>query len=379
MKSYNNNNTIKMTNENRKYTKFKLINICALALLFTTTTASSQPLDFFSVNEPDSQDYSTDSDQPLNRDFDLRQVQKAFNDSDPKENIKRFTYDPNQIYKVKLRLHISTIIHLPKGEEILAYSLGDSGSFEVQTFENNIPNIINIRSLYAGIDSNLSIITKSGNNYSFYLRSYPVKARELPDFIVYIETPKQQPSWQFVSSNDNEIISNKQETNIIAPSSNSKYQKRLELLNQLKQDNDYLKQLDDPYKININYTMKGDEEIAPFGVYDDGTWTYFDFRKDFVSNRLPVIYKVVDGYDSIVNTRVENGFLIAESLSKSGWTLKNGDKVVCIRPKKSEFDYNNDEENSKFSQIIGKLFNKNEVKQKQDSQAAEITGGSNGL
>jgi type IV secretory pathway VirB9-like protein len=79
--------------------------------------------------------------------------------------------------------------------------------------------------------------------------------------------------------------------------------------------------------------MFGDKEIAPFGVYDDGKWTYFDFRKHFISNRLPVAYKVIDKYDSIVNVRVENGFLIAESLSPEGWTLKNGKKTICIRPK----------------------------------------------
>ena len=347
-----------MIKRNINYRKSKLINVCVLALLFTTTTASSKPLDFFSINESDSQDYSQDSDQPLNRDFDLRQIQRAFNNSDPKENIRRFTYNPDQIYKIKLRLHISTIIHLPKGEEILAYSLGDSNSFEVQTFENNIPNIVNIRSLYAGVDSNLSIITKLGNNYSFYLRSYPVKAKELPDFIVYIENPRQSTSWQFVSSDKNVSDKDNNSKEYVAPQNNIKYTKRLELLNQLKQDNDYLKQVEDPYKININYTMKGDEEIAPFGVYDDGTWTYFDFRKDFISNRLPVIYKVIDGYDSIINTRVENGFLIAESLSKSGWTLKNGEKVVCIRPSRSELRYDDHKQQSKFSQIINKLFNK---------------------
>jgi len=82
--------------------------------------------------------------------------------------------------------------------------------------------------------------------------------------------------------------------------------------------------------------MAGEEEIAPYAVYDDGNWTYFDFRdQGFANDRLPVIYKVVDGFDSIINSRVENGFLVAESISKEGWTLKNGHKVVCVRPKKS--------------------------------------------
>lgn len=272
-----------------------------------------------------------ESDQPLRRDFDLRQVQSAYNDSHPKDNIQRYSYNPSQIYKIKLRLHMNTMIYLPNGEEILAISLGDSSAFTASTFQDTIPNLVNVRSVYSGVDTNLSVISKSGRNYSFYLRSYPVKAKELSDYIVYIESASNTDTSDL---NFSSYIESKKE-NIKKPATNKSkaYEKRLELLKDLQKDNDYLKGLKDPFSINTNYQMKGDKEIAPFGVYDDGKWTYFDFRKDFISNRLPVIYKVIDDYDAVINTRVENGFLIAESLSSEGWTLKNGDKVVCIKPK----------------------------------------------
>lgn len=301
-----------------------------LQILLVLSNAHAKVFDI--MEEEESADYSIESDQPLRRDFDLRQTQKAFNNSDPKENIKTYTHDSKRIYKLKLRLHINTMIYLPKGEEILAYSLGDNEAFQVNTFQDTIPNLVNVKSLYSGVDSNLLVVTKSGRNYSFYLRSYSVKSHELPDFIVYIRSPKEVATFQFTDEKINKEFDLSNPT--IAPDRKSKaYQKRLELLKDLQKDVDYLKELEDPYEININYKIYGDKEIAPFGVYDDGKWTYFDFRKDFVSNRLPVIYKVVDQYDSIVNSRVENGFLITESLSPEGWTLKNGGKTICIRPK----------------------------------------------
>ncbi len=305
----------------------KIILIFSLYLI--SFSANAQIEDLFETEEGETQGYSKESDQPLKRNFDLRQVQNAFNDSSPEKNIQNYLYDPKKIYKVKLRLHMNTMIYLPKGEEILAFSLGDNYAFEVQVFKEKIPNLLNVRSVYSGVDTSLSVITKSGNNYAFYLRSYPVKAKELPDFVVYIKGANSNP-FQFIGQNKEGKQSSK-----FSPEEKSfakSYEKRLALLKDLQKDNDYLKSIEDPYAINIDYEMYGDKEIAPFGVYDDGKWTYFDFRKDFISGRLPVVYKLIDEYDAVVNTRVENGFLIAESLSIEGWTLKNGDKSVCVKP-----------------------------------------------
>lgn len=311
----------------------KKLSILITSILLFSFEAKAELFDLIANSDPEEVNYSEESDQPLKRDFDLRQVQQAFNKSSPKKNIRNFTYDEQSIYKVKLRLHMNTMIYLPEGEEIMAFSLGDDYAFSVQMFPDKIPNLLNVRSLYAGTDTNLSVITKSGRNYAFYLRSYPVKAKELPDFVVYVK----EAETQFLQFTDNqekgENRSEKAVANIKDNDSLSKsYKKRLALLKDLQKDNDYLKSIKDPYAINVDYEMRGDKEIAPYGVYDDGKWTYFDFRKDFVSGRLPVVYKLIDDYDAVVNTRVENGFLIAESLSVDGWTLKNGDKSVCIKP-----------------------------------------------
>ena len=321
-----------------------------LTLLLSISTnfnpAKAEIVDLLDSAESFPEEEITNYDQPLRTDYNLRQIQNAFNESNPNSNIKNYIHNPNQIYKVKLRLHINTLIYLPKGEEILAYSLGDNTSFAIQSFQNDIPNLLNVKSLFSGVDTNLIVITKSQNKYAFYLRSYDVKSNHLPDFIVNISLPKDHESFYFTKQHQGQ---NKQKnTEESFPQTTLKAKKtwqtkqdkiskqRISLLKQLQKDNDYLKSIKDPDRINVNYEIfakKEDKEIAPFGIYDDGKWTYFDFRKDFSANRLPVLYKVIDEYDTIINTRFENGFLIAESISKEGWTLKNGDKVACIKPK----------------------------------------------
>ena len=43
-----------------------------------------------------------------------------------------------------------------------------------------------------------------------------------------------------------------------------------------------------------------------------------------------MVYRVVDGVDTPVNTRTKGHMLIAES--SGAFTLRNGQRVVCVRP-----------------------------------------------
>jgi type IV secretory pathway VirB9-like protein len=308
-----------------KYSRNKIAALVIISL-FYSPLAQAKIVDLLSQKvKSDSAAYSEESDQKVRRDFDLREIQKAFNWSGTDKNISEFKWHPNKISKVNLRVHMKTLIYLPDDEKVAAYQLGDDFSFKVSSFGEKFPYLLDIQPLYAGVDSNLNIIGESGRVYSFYLRSYAVKSKTLPDFTIYVKAPPIRDKSGFQFPEERSTTAEKEVS------------KKERLLVTLQKNNDYLKNISDPSQININYKIRGDKEIAPYAVYDDGKWTYFDFRGEFVSDRLPVIYKVVDKFDSVVNTRMENGFLIAESLSPDGWTLKNGRKTVCIRPKRSLF------------------------------------------
>jgi len=232
-------------------------------------------------------------------------ILNIFSTENPKSNIILYQYDKEVTYPVRLQKGVSTVINLPENEKIIFFSSGDQTAFKI-TYDNDIRNLISIQTLTNGAESNLILKTDIGSVYNFYLNSRSLEEKEKPSFTVYVIKDKDQE----------DMVREKI------------------LLRDLQASNDYIKKVDSLDKINTSYKIKGDKDIAPIFVYDDGSWTYFDFGKNFISARLPTVYRIVDKFDSVVNTRTEGNLLIAQSLGTEGWTLKNGEKFVCIRPKK---------------------------------------------
>ena len=79
---------------------------------------------------------------------------------------------------------------------------------------------------------------------------------------------------------------------------------------------------------NFNYTVSGDYIITPIKIFDDGKFTYFEFRDK--NGIIPAIFSVdSDGFESIVNFRIINQYLAVEGVN-SVYTLRHGTETVCV-------------------------------------------------
>jgi ComB9 competence protein len=85
-----------------------------------------------------------------------------------------------------------------------------------------------------------------------------------------------------------------------------------------------------PDKLTFEFDMSGDRSIAPKRVFSDGVFTWFDYGDKWDREDLPAVYRVVDGVDTPVNTRVKGTMLVAEAAG--AFTLRNGQRTVCVRP-----------------------------------------------
>lgn len=278
----------------------------------------------------------------------LNAIQAAFDNSDPRESIKRFTYTPSETFKLRLREYMSTVVILPKGEAVDAFDLGDKENFEFIPFSpkeknkkaadegDRLDNVFRIRPKYAGADTNLTVIGRSGRVYSFYLRSDSVQSPHIPYSVVYVEdrfgSMANAAGAAGVGSISDDLSKDKP-----APEGIPIGQEKM-TGEEAAAMAEYLRSLPvvDPKAIRLNAykIVDGDTALAPLMVFDDGYWTYFKFTNDknLDKAKVPTVYRVVDGYDTPANIRVEGGTIIAETTG-NGWTLKSGEAHLCIRAK----------------------------------------------
>lgn len=291
----------------------------------------------------------------------LNAVQAAFDESDPRANVLHYPYDLDMTYKLRLREFMTTTVILPAGEAVEGYSLADEYNFTFMPYTGKnektatkaLENIFTLSAKHPGGDTSLTVIGRSGRIYSFYLRSDSVKSTFMPTILAYVEDRK--ASVVSHAKPQPEVKEQPQEAAKAQPAPADQagedtqtgnvrtvWIKTAKPLQTDKTGEDaaataeYLRSvgIKDPTRINFAYgTAGGSAALSPIKVFDDGYFTYFQFSKegnlDKVT-RLPVAYKVVDGYDTPINSRVEGGTLVAESVGK-GWTLRNGDAHLCIR------------------------------------------------
>jgi type IV secretion system protein VirB9 len=80
---------------------------------------------------------------------------------------------------------------------------------------------------------------------------------------------------------------------------------------------------------NFDYDMHGDTTLAPTALWDDGRFTYFEFR---TSRDLPQIYRVFeDGSEGLVNPDDMRGRVLVVHDTAHRFNLRLGDAVLGIR------------------------------------------------
>ncbi len=80
---------------------------------------------------------------------------------------------------------------------------------------------------------------------------------------------------------------------------------------------------------NFDYDMQGDTTLAPTALWDDGRFTYFEFK---TSRDLPQIYRVFeDGSEALVNPADMRGPVFVVHDTAHRFYLRVGDAVLGVR------------------------------------------------
>ncbi|GAA8467295.1 hypothetical protein HpBT249_02340 [Helicobacter pylori] len=274
---------------------------------------------------------------------DLNAIQGSFFDKNRSKmsNTLNVDYFQGQTYKIRLRYAMATLLFFSK--PISDFVLGDKVGFDAKILESN-DRILLIKPLQIGVDSNISVIDNEGKIFSFYVFSTTFTSSKHPNLQVFIEDKNyysnafmkpqiQENTLEKALTNNKPLKEEKEktkekeeETITIGDSTNAmKIVKK-----DIQKGYRALKSSQRKWYCLGICSKKSKLSLMPEEIFNDKQFTYFKFDKKLALSKFPVIYKVVDGYDNPVNTRIVGDYIIAEDVSAK-WTLRLGKDYLCIR------------------------------------------------
>lgn len=211
--------------------------------------------------------------------------------TDPRIHTMMFSAD--EVYKFTGHYGYQSTIEFAPDEEIQTISMGDSVSWLLEPSGNRIF----LKPLEQNATTNMTVLTNK-RSYLFELH-----AREASN----INDPQLVFVLRFMYPSDaNDYISGSSIDNT-------------------------LPDLEDPEvrnKMNFNYTLRGKENIAPLRVFDDGEFTYFEFRNKNAD--VPAFFLVdSQGKEALINYRTRGDFIVVERVW-GVYTLRHGPDLVCV-------------------------------------------------
>ncbi len=272
---------------------------------------------------------------------DLNAIQGSFFDKNRSKmsNTLNVDYFQGQTYKIRLRYAMATLLFFSK--PISDFVLGDKVGFDAKILESN-DRILLIKPLQIGVDSNVSVIDNEGKIFSFYVFSTTFTSSKHPNLQVFIEDKNyysnafmkpqiKENALEKAPTNNKPLKEEKEETKeeetiIIGDSTNAMKIVKKDIQKGYKA----LKSSQRKWYCLGICSKKSKLSLMPEEIFNDKQFTYFKFDKKLALSKFPVIYKVVDGYDNPVNTRIVGDYIIAEDVSAK-WTLRLGKDYLCIR------------------------------------------------
>jgi type IV secretion system protein VirB9 len=229
-------------------------------------------------------------------------------------------YNDRDVVPVNTWLRFSTLIVLPKNEQILDFTCGDKEFWVI----NGNQNYAHVKPAKAGARTNLNLITASGNVYSFMLAEVSETPKTEADLKLFIEPrdPGTQPDVgaapKFVSALAVED-----------------YRRQLEAAKEeaRKAKESAQEAIDrgiSRFVSNVRFPYRFEAGKKPFFVramYHDEKFTYLQARPE----ETPTLYEIRDGKPNFVNFTYKDGVYVTDKILDSGYLAIGKRKLAFSR------------------------------------------------
>ena len=256
-------------------------------------------------------------------------AQVATPQSPAQQAAKVVSYSEKDVIAVKAKVRFTTLIVLPKQEQILDFTCGDKEFWIV----NGSQNFAYVKPAKAGSRTNLNLITASGNVYSFVLSEVTDATDSEPDLKVFVE-PKDESMLSAANGQPRFVTAQQVED----------YRQQVEIAKAEARDAKQAAQtaieretgqFRAEYPASLKFPYRVESAKRPFNVsamYTDGKFTYIQAHPE----EPPALYELKDRKPNLIQFEFRNGTYVAAKVLDSGYLAVGKQKLSFVRKESAD-------------------------------------------
>jgi type IV secretion system protein VirB9 len=233
-------------------------------------------------------------------------------------------YYPRALIVIRAKLHYTTLLVLPDGEDVVEATCGDKDVWIV----NVRGALVSVKPAKAGAETNLNVVTASGQVYAFILTEVSEPSGQDPDFTVYLEPD--DPAVLAAGRDHPKYVAAQQVEDFRAQADLAREEARRTTEAARTALENGLTSVRTTYPLGLHFPYRFKADTAPFYVHA----MFHDDHLTFIqahAPELPSLYELKDGAPNLVNFDVRDGTYIVSKILDSGYLMLGKQRLVFQR------------------------------------------------
>jgi len=233
-------------------------------------------------------------------------------------------YHPRDLVTLRAKVHYTTLVVLPEAEDVVEATCGDKEFWLV----NVRGGLVSIKPAKHGGETNLNVVTASGQLYAFLLTEISNMRDANPDLTVYLESD--DPAAAAASRAKPQYVPAQQLADFKAQAALARDDARRATESARTSLENGLTDFRNSYPLRLSFPYRFKADKAPFFVHA----IFHDDHRTFIQARapeLPSLYEVKDGRPHLVNFDVHDGTYVVPRILDSGYLMLGAQRVTFER------------------------------------------------
>jgi type IV secretion system protein VirB9 len=233
---------------------------------------------------------------------------------------RTLVYHPRDIVPLRAKVRYTTLLVLPEGEEVLEATCGDKDVWII----NVRGSLVSVKPVKAGSETNLNLVTTTGQVYAFLLTEVSADKTLDADLTIYLEP---DPPDQMASRASRKFVPAEQLEDFRGQAELAREQARQaneevrRVTEQSRRDVEaQVAAFRNSFPLSLRFEYLFEPRTKPFqlqAIFHDGHRTFIRSA----ARELPAVYEYKDGQPNLVNFEVHEGTYIIPKVVDDGYLM----------------------------------------------------------